>query len=375
MADNNERIVVVLDLLDNLTSKIDKVMKQNAKILEKVNKPAEKIKKTFDKVDKKQKDLKRSTLGAMFAFRKIGETLQNLFKPAADALGIFDIWNTMLTLLFLPVLLMLLQPMIDIMVWFMNLPEPVKLVIGIVTGLVAVFTLLSVAVVTLTIAFGALDTVALPWILIAGVIIGLAILVSKAFITIVQYIQVLIAWLPALGKVFVDAWNWIKSKWEGAKEFFANLFNGIYEKITGAWKGVKDFFSNLWTAIGTAASTALEVIKSTVKGVLNFIISGLNSVISIVNKIKNIGGIGSKLGIPDIPEIPKLANGGIVTSPTTALIGERGPEAVIPLSKMGSMGTTINQYNTINVVDKSWVMQIIDENNRKLMAEIRRNSV
>jgi hypothetical protein len=38
-----------------------------------------------------------------------------------------------------------------------------------------------------------------------------------------------------------------------------------------------------------------------------------------------------------------LAAGGIVTSPTLSLIGEAGPEAVIPLGQMGSMGgTTIN---------------------------------
>jgi len=41
--------------------------------------------------------------------------------------------------------------------------------------------------------------------------------------------------------------------------------------------------------------------------------------------------------------IPKMAEGGIVTSPTLALIGEAGPEAVVPLSKMGQMGgVTIN---------------------------------
>jgi SLT domain-containing protein len=40
-----------------------------------------------------------------------------------------------------------------------------------------------------------------------------------------------------------------------------------------------------------------------------------------------------------------MATGGIVTSPTFALIGEAGPEAVIPLSKMGSMGGGI----TVNV--------------------------
>ena len=40
-----------------------------------------------------------------------------------------------------------------------------------------------------------------------------------------------------------------------------------------------------------------------------------------------------------------MATGGIVTSPTTALIGEAGPEAVIPLNRMGSMGGS-----TVNIV-------------------------
>ena len=43
--------------------------------------------------------------------------------------------------------------------------------------------------------------------------------------------------------------------------------------------------------------------------------------------------------------MPMLANGGLVTSPTTALIGEAGPEAVIPLNRMGSMGGS-----TVNIV-------------------------
>ena len=36
--------------------------------------------------------------------------------------------------------------------------------------------------------------------------------------------------------------------------------------------------------------------------------------------------------------IPALADGGVVTGPTLALIGEAGPEAVVPLDRMGSMG-------------------------------------
>ena len=66
---------------------------------------------------------------------------------------------------------------------------------------------------------------------------------------------------------------------------------------------------------------------------------------------KNIGGYS---GIPPLPRpaakniggysgIPTLmAEGGIVTKATSAIIGEAGPEAVIPLNKMSGMGTTVN---------------------------------
>ena len=47
----------------------------------------------------------------------------------------------------------------------------------------------------------------------------------------------------------------------------------------------------------------------------------------------------------NFPPMPFLAAGGIVKTPTVAMIGEAGPEAVIPLGQMGSMGSNI----TINV--------------------------
>jgi phage-related minor tail protein len=56
--------------------------------------------------------------------------------------------------------------------------------------------------------------------------------------------------------------------------------------------------------------------------------------------LPDIGGaVGGLIG-----KLPRLADGGIVTSPTLALIGEAGPEAVIPLSRggMGAGGITVN---------------------------------
>jgi hypothetical protein len=61
-----------------------------------------------------------------------------------------------------------------------------------------------------------------------------------------------------------------------------------------------------------------------------------------------VPGLGGK-GF-DVPNIPLLAQGGIVTSPTLAMIGEgAGPEAVIPLSRMNEFGMGGGGNVTIHV--------------------------
>jgi hypothetical protein len=74
------------------------------------------------------------------------------------------------------------------------------------------------------------------------------------------------------------------------------------------------------------------------KAVANAIIGQVNDAFDrIANMAK--GPLGGILPDIDVPNIPELAKGGIVTRPTLALIGEgRGPEAVIPLNRMGEFG-------------------------------------
>ena len=74
-----------------------------------------------------------------------------------------------------------------------------------------------------------------------------------------------------------------------------------------------------------------------VTGPLGVLIGSLRKLVELKDAIGSfdIGGIN----------IPGFADGGIVTKPTLAMVGEKGPEAIIPLSQIGGMGGGV----TVNV--------------------------
>jgi len=94
----------------------------------------------------------------------------------------------------------------------------------------------------------------------------------------------------------------------------------------------------------------LQFVAGIYKGIFNGIAKAWNSTIGklsfdVPSWVPGLGGKGFS-----VPKIPMLAQGGIVTSPTLALIGEgRGPEAVIPLDRMGEFGMGGGSNVTINV--------------------------
>ena len=112
-----------------------------------------------------------------------------------------------------------------------------------------------------------------------------------------------------------------------------------------------DLVQALFEALKGLGSKGLAVGKAFAQGIIDFINA---NVIKKINDLLefdiSILGRSFTINPPDIPPIPALAEGGIVTGPQLALIGERGPEAVIPLSKLGSMGFGGGGSNiTVNV--------------------------
>jgi hypothetical protein len=105
------------------------------------------------------------------------------------------------------------------------------------------------------------------------------------------------------------------------------------------------------TGVNTVINTIIGVFEIWANAwikVINTIIKGYNALpllpdIGYINEI-SIGRIGGESNNPSrTMDIPRLADGGIVSSPTLALIGEAGPEAVVPLDRMSTGGgITIN---------------------------------
>ena len=150
---------------------------------------------------------------------------------------------------------------------------------------------------------------------------------------------------------FIFAVNVMKSAFEG-------LFGGIKKIITGIIQIFKgDFKNGIMNVFGG--------LKDILLAPFNALVSGINSLIRGVNRIRFdvpdwVPGFGGKKFGFNIPQIPRLAVGGIVNMPGRgvpiggAIAGESGREGVIPLTDsqaMETLGATIGKYININLTN------------------------
>lgn len=126
--------------------------------------------------------------------------------------------------------------------------------------------------------------------------------------------------------------DWIIAKVQPVVSFLNNLSSSVSAVFQEMGTRIQSIFSGIWDGL-----------VSGFKGVINFFISGINTLISGANKLLSvkipdwIPGGGKTVGI-QLPTIPMLAQGGIATKPTLAMVGEgRENEAILPLSKLQSL--------------------------------------
>lgn len=110
---------------------------------------------------------------------------------------------------------------------------------------------------------------------------------------------------------------------------------GIQDKTKQFLDNIVTFWTAAWDLIKTVASAAWEFLK---RGFDNMM-ETISPVLDALGKVASIGGaVGGAIGGVIQGKVPGLQHGGIVRRPTLAVVGEAGPEAVIPLSRGGGAG-------------------------------------
>jgi phage-related protein len=166
------------------------------------------------------------------------------------------------------------------------------------------------------------------------------------------------------------AWDLLKSGIDAVAKFvkivvdvIADSFKWVQTQIGNVINGITGFFGNLIRAAQDLARKVAEFLGN----MFQPLVDGINKAVGLAKDIWN-GFVrfwnGFQIVIPAIaigdfqitpklviglPKLPHLAAGGIVTGPTLALIGEAGPEAVIPLTGRNRPGggVTVNIYTGV----------------------------
>lgn len=153
------------------------------------------------------------------------------------------------------------------------------------------------------------------------------------------------------------ALGWIRSNWKTVLSILTGPIGIAVLVISRNWDKIKDgagrakdfvrdkfdslvgFFKSMPGRITGAASGLWDGISDSFRSMLNRLIGWWN------NLSFSLPGISKgPIKIPGFtistPNIPYLASGGIVTRPTLAVVGEAGPEAVVPLNGRYGVGNT-----------------------------------
>ena len=208
-------------------------------------------------------------------------------------------------------------------------------------------------------AFMAITTVLGPIIVVIGslisaigTIITIAPVLGGAFSALLGPVGLIVAAIAAaiaIGVLLVKNWDKIKAKavavWNAIKTAISTVVNKIKTTVSNVFNTLKSTVTKVWTGIKTAITKPIKSAMDTVKKVIDKI-KGFFKFKVHLPKIKlphfSIRPKGWELGDLLKGSIPSLgiewyAKGGIFNQPSVIGVGEKGPEAVLPIEKLNVM--------------------------------------
>ena len=122
----------------------------------------------------------------------------------------------------------------------------------------------------------------------------------------------------------------------GSLETIQTSFTTAKETICAAWGELPGFFEGVFSGLGGAAAAAGSAIYSGLTSVIDGVIGAWSSAAATVSGIiSSIAAAGSSVGATVSGVIARVrghAEGGLITAPELAVVGEKGPELILPLN-------------------------------------------
>ena len=166
--------------------------------------------------------------------------------------------------------------------------------------------------------------------------------------------------LGKVGDFFGGVWNCISNAFSNVGNFFPDVFGKAWDAVKNVFSATGETFGNIGNSILNGLSTVINTIINGINAVIRVPFDGFNCVLEKIRGI-NIFGLEpfswiNTIPVPQIPNIPMLAEGGVLKRGQVALLEGQGDEAVIPLSqntewidkvadRLKETGGTNNTYN------------------------------
>ena len=136
-------------------------------------------------------------------------------------------------------------------------------------------------------------------------------------------------WASSAGSVIS---GWASSASEGISNFASSAGETLSGWASSAGEGISSFFSGVSSGISSLMGGAVDMASKAANFVKDQASSALSSIGSGISSAYNAVAESS------YNPVNWFADGGIVTKPVNGIVGEAGPEAIIPLSQAGDLG-------------------------------------
>lgn len=251
----------------------------------------------------------------------------------------------------------LLEPIFALLAVVIELLDPLlELAVDILTPLIQIFAGLVLVVVDVVTWLVDFLMPAITWII-------------DLIVILIDWIAAVIDWFANLGDNVAAIADWIGDAWSAMVDWLVDAWDSFTGALSSGLDSIGQWFSDVWGSISdtvtdvvewledsflTAKDNVLGFFEDLGTGIRNAFKAAFNAVAGFWNN--SVGSLswtapdwvpiigGNNISVPNIP---LLDAGGIVTSPTLAMIGERRPEAVIPLEEfddvVGSRGDVVFQ--------------------------------